>query len=71
MDPLPDRHLESTVEWALVVGNDSRPRLQFTIRAPRRLFRRNLNGSPDVALSLLEIAKAAGEHEWDWSDPRE
>ncbi len=71
MDPLPDRHLESNVEWALVVGNDSRPRLQFTIHAPRRLFRRNLNGSPDVAVSLLEIAKAAGEHECGWSDPRE
>ena len=71
MDPLPDRLLESTVGWALVVGNDSRPRLQFTIRAPRRLFRRNLNGSPDIAVSLLEIAKAAGEHECGWSDPRE
>lgn len=70
MDPLPDRHLDSTVEWALVVGQDSRPRLQFTIRARRRLFRRPLNGSPEVAASLLEFVKAIRQHECDWSHSR-
>ncbi|MFO1460709.1 MAG: hypothetical protein U1G08_15050 [Verrucomicrobiota bacterium] len=70
MDPLPDRHLGSTVEWALVVGHDSRPRLQFTIRAPRRLFRRQLNWTPEVAASLLEFAKAVGQNECDWSHSR-
>lgn len=68
--PLPDRHLESTVEWCLVADSEEAQRLQFTIRGPRGLFRREPESTPEITARLVEITAEARKQLSVWGEPK-
>jgi hypothetical protein len=58
------------VEWCLVADSEEAQRLQFTIRGPRGLFRREPESTPEITARLVEITAEARKQLSVWGEPK-